>query len=758
MKKYDTIKSNQLFKPFLMVKKSCTFFIVFISLLILTSKVFSANNDNFYPLTIINNKVNDRLNKPFNNIKTVINLIDIKLEDASNNKIDDQQLRGDFEWVFETEGISYLKPVVSAADGTVYVSSINSEISFDLRELLNNGTATGSIGTFESKLFSLKPGIASRRARENWTFDSDGLILFPPVVSDEGNIFIETFNENIDILDRKAEEFNAKITSIDGNGNKLWDRNFENSIFLTKPTVESDLILTTTLNLPDRRDIFDDFDINLDNFSGVVSSIDSLNGDILWSFNPADIGTGSQQLFIVTSPTISDDQILINTVNITSEDEIKNSIETSIEKIEDETVDSITNSLLGILDVVKDGGDTEPALNEIENELETIIDNTLSDVLNDILNLGKIFALDFDGNVKWESKFSGASLTSPVVDSAGFINVNSANILLEDVSSDVDIKIALSQDDILEADVNLTILISGASINIPIEVKLDVTSSDPLNDLKIDIARFELDDFLDDLEPVFNGASTSFARDGNTLWTTIINEPVFVEPVSSADNSKLIVAASNFNLTRKTRGFDLDNPVSMIYFLDKTDGAVVNESDQFKGTVLAPLLLGPDESIFFSFVDFEEINLNGVDFEDIIFKIMAINSDGTTKWANPFVPANGVTSTPVINKNNGMVFLSTSETSEFNSTTNFLGNSLPITGQRERLRNLVPDLKGEVIGLDPSKGTVSKSINVDGFPVSSPAIDEDRNTIYSITSDFAIGKLSPLTIDLFSLVYASSLE
>ncbi|MGR3219304.1 MAG: outer membrane protein assembly factor BamB family protein [Candidatus Anammoxibacter sp.] len=739
------------------IKNGVILLAVIISLTMLNGKAFSDNKTEAHTFTFVTDTIKDTLRKPLERLKNVSDLINLKYRDALNNDVEAQVSRTGFEWIFEAEGISLVKPVVNQEDGTVIVATTDIDFKVRVRNLLRRRKSVLVIGKPESKLIALNPNPKSNKGNKKWTFNIDGIVIAPPVLSGDdtfvtsiaGSVNLEGLDDldlegfleglddlegflanlddlaNLDILD-----IGIKLTAINKNGRKKWKNpvEFDRAIPIGQLVAAPGLILATTFEIP----TFSVKNTNIvDSLTGVVSAFDSKTGEENWVFNPAELDSEAR-LIVINTPTVDDSTIFINAISAISEKEINDFIEfirDTILNVQNDIGTTITNSIIQLLDIFQSGGDIQPIVNNITEEVKLIINDTINNITNELPSVSsKLFALDSDGEIMWNSSFAGISVASPVVTDSG-INVNSTDLSLGDISFDVKIDTNVTPEGVLKVDATINLLIAGTTINIGVNITLDTASAAPLDTLITEFDIPELNEILGTLN-IFEGVSTTFNKtDGELIWQTKIGAPILLKPVTSG--GQIIVATSSFNSNNESGNTGLTNPTSKIYSINTTNGETNWESDSFEGTIVS-LLLGSEDDVFLSFINKGTLQFQALD-----------SIDGSTKWANPFIPDNFVTSAPVINPNDGMVFLTASKIDLDN-----LGTSL---------KDLVPPLTGEIIGLDPSTGTIDKIIEVEGLLLTSPAIDKSRDAIYSVTSYIDI-KLLRLKLNLLTNVNASSLK
>ena len=156
------MKLDKYFNKFNITRNGFILLIVAISLLMLNGKVFSADKNVPNPLTFVNNKVTETLQEPLKRLKNVIDLINLKYQDALSNEVE-VQVSPDLKWAFEAEGISLVQPVVNQEDGTVFAATTDIDVNVRVRNLLRRKKRILDIGKLESKLHALKPDTISNK-------------------------------------------------------------------------------------------------------------------------------------------------------------------------------------------------------------------------------------------------------------------------------------------------------------------------------------------------------------------------------------------------------------------------------------------------------------------------------------------------------------------------------------------------------------------------------------------------------------------
>lgn len=658
-----------------------------------------------------------------NRVQQIVNLIKLNYQSLKfNNAVEKNAAQDEFKWIFTAEGISFFPPVVDK-NGTIYAATTDINLELNLQDLINKGPEDALVD-IKTNIYSLQPLPLKPTGKEDWVFSGiDGIIIFPPVVSTDGTILVESIegvnNDSINLM--------GKLTAIDQNGKNKWGTtvNFDNQIFIAPPVIGSDGgILVASVN------IFDFTNINnIEDLITHISSIDPANGGIKWSFDAA--AFSDDHLIVLAPPIIaqSGDTVFISAINAKNLS-IQEEINLFIEEFETNAqIDEEKKEAL--LEAVKNGKDFTSILDEIEGETELLLNDELDKFLDDILNqLCNLIALDANnGGLKWQSPLPGICFVPPIIDT-----VNGEKIFVSAVNFSLQVD--------LEASVDIQI----------------VNPKDPASDLevKIDIIPPEKDDII--LTP-FGTLSSVDVSNGGIIWSTNIDDIILLDPVIDQGNERIIVSGTDGSDIR----FDLNDfsinifdSKNKIHALNKNNGAVEWVSEAFNGLIASsivsnvnfPLLLGTDGSVFFTL--FDEIETANGEERTPSQMIHAVNPDGSTKWEDPFAPEGFLTSAPVISRLDNAIFLSASS----------LRNSLeipPFLKGGGQLQGLIPDLKGRLVRLNSGNGTISRSVEIDGFPPSSPVIDTGLNAIYIITSDFEIG-VRPFSFDLLSFVYAAELN
>lgn len=710
---------------------------------------------------LINEKVIDIVQSPLKAVQRGVDLIMPDYQHLSPDKaIEIAQSRKDIKWVFPAEGVSLVSPVINPEDGTVYATTTDIDIEANLKDLPDNGPDAITIGDLHSNVYALRPKSIGNRGSKKWVFSMGGIVIFQPVVSTNNKtVFVESINGEIDLENQTFEFSGGKLFAIDQDGKDLWGRpaEFEGEIFLGPPVIGNDgTIYTTTIKIADISNITE-----LD-FSGVISAIDPTNGEVKWRFNPSEL-SDDKFLFTIAPPAVAPtgDTIFINAISTVSTEEIEGLITSAIPEIQDEIADLINNTIPSLLEAIENQQDINPILDDIEDDVESLFNLLFNDLIKEILNLGTIFALDSDKNIKWDSTFPGVSLSSPVAADSGVVNTGGVNVPIEDISTDVNIDAKLNPEEgTIEANLDVRLLVLGATFGVKIGIELNL--EDPSGTLKLTDPKIALPD-LEDIDASLIGTLNGIdSANGNLLWSTNIGEAIFNKPVVINNLNQTIVGASGFSINTGQDGIEPESLFSKIYSINTSNGDIGWESESFNGVIVGftpvdsiigdPLLVGRDGSVFFSFFD---ITAGEDEAEIPSFKVLGVNQGGTTKWEEPFVPDGLVTSAPVINKDDDMLFISISSVKDLFEELPL--PPMPSREKRPKLRDLVPDLKGKLVAINPVDGTTSKSIEIDGFPIASPAIDEKEKAIYVGTADIGIGK-RPLSIELLSFIHAARLD
>lgn len=751
---------------------------VCVSLLVLSlffSNVsFSSNENNSNPISFVNNKLKEIITAP---IKRTQRAIGIARSTAMNavisNGLVKQQARRDFKWSFPAEGLTFLRPVVGV-DGTVHAVTTDIDIVINVDQLADSPEEAITIGSPNSNIYALKPNAIKSKGKELWKFNTDGIIMLPPVISDDGKVFVETVSADIDLDTQEINSSAINLYAIKDGVNIWGDKvSFENSLSLASPVVAADTVLTTTikvLDIPDVTDIdnIDIENINLESLSGVITAFDASNGNVKWTFNPASIEANVEGLpqILIAPPVVDGNTVYINTISAISLDGITELITESLTGVQDVVSDILTDTVPALLAALVLGGDTEPILVPVEDQVGDIITDIIGDVTSQLSSLGSLLALNLDdGSTEWSSRFPGISLSSPVITDSGVATVGSVNLNLDDTDAVVDIGVSLTETNLmLGAKVDITIIGVTFSVSIDVDVNLATLESDPEGSVTIttDIK----DPSLDELKIDVNGKVAGFDvnDEGNLLWEASVSNPVLLKPAVSNANNKIIVGGTGFEIETSSDGGDgedsnvnisINKITSNISAIDAVSGSLDWESDPFDGIIGVPtydVILGDpilpanDGSVFFSFFDFNAENSGSS------MKVWALDSKGDIKWSSPFIPSGLATSAPVIDTETGEVFLAFSE----------INIDIPAPGpdsgedgggETPGLKDLKPDLKSLLVSLEPSSGDVAKSVEIEGLALSSPVLDADGGTAYITTFDFEIGK-RPVSFDLLSFVHA----
>ncbi len=741
------------------------FLVMFVVSISVSTNLFSADKNSLTPIGVVNNQLEKNLRAPLRRVEHIIDLVRSKALNANSDSGVTQQARLDFKWAFTAEGVSFLKPVISES-GNVHVATTDIDVTVALDELEEKGEEAVTIGEINSNLYALKPNPINPRGKDEWMFNTDGTILFPPVISDDEKVFVESLVVTNEVVGSSTVTgFSVNVFAVK-DGVNVWSNSveFDNSIPLSSPVVAQNTVLMTTLKSPD----FSDF--NISDLSGEISAFDSATGNTKWTFNPANTGMdtedgeGEEQnslpKFLFAPPVVDGNTVFVNTISATSIDDIKAFLENSIEGVDELFTTIVVDTAPDFLAALLVGGDLNEVIDPVEDDIEVIITEIIDDLVEELSNLGTLFALNLaDGSVKWNSKFQGVSISSPVIANSGIVTVGSSNLKLDDTNADVNIGIALDEDNgKLTFDVSVQIEIAGVTFGFKkvLEIDLLALQDDPTNlegivtspPLETDTP--ELDELIIEVDGRVSGFNVA---DGTKAWETTVDSPVLLKPVISNEMDQVIVGGTTFSVERTDSSVDIGGFASKIYAVNGLNGNLDWESDPFAGVIGLPpldlilgdpILLSTDGSVFFSFFDVEND-----DPSSSVLKVWAVSQGGSMKWSSPFAPENLGTSAPVIDPETGKVFLSLSQIDIPDPD----GDVPPEDGETPNLRDLKPDLKGLVIGLDPLSGAVDKSVEVEGFVISSPAIDPRGGTAFISTIDFEINR-DPISLDLLSFVQA----
>ncbi len=738
--------------------------LVFASIFLISNKCFSRE----FPLaTLMENKINSKLVEPFRQVNNVLDLVNSSgyQQQLTNTVNAEMVLLRNFKWIFKANGISLVKPAIDSNSGALYVPTTDVDISIDVRDLAELGEDSINIGNLQGKLYCLRANPVSNRGRKEWEIDTNGITVFPPVVSGNGNVFVESVDgdfkidlENLDEIDLGI--LTSRLTAIDNNGNAIWNVDFDNSSFISKPMVApDDSVITTTVTIPDLPKISDinPNELDLDGFSANISVFDSRNGNIKWTFNPASLES-ENHLALFTPPTVAFNEGKIFSVASSrlSSEELQKLATEIVEDIEQSAIESVLASILQIVAILSEGGDANALIDDLENDIARLINDPLKTALNKPFGKSELFAIDTDGNILWQAEVPGLSLFSPLASDSGLVNVCTLKVFVEEISSSVDMEVELSPQNLLTIDTDVELLISGEPVVFGLDFSFDASRLGDINNiseildiLETDIERPKVSDLINILS--MNLISEYFAyntSDGELLWSSLIDGPVFTKPVFTDDKQQIINTVNDLSFDEVLDSLELQSVTSHIYSLDANNGDMKWESDPINGTIIPPVLTDKNNCVYYSFIEDEKLDFNQIDFNQSVAQIGAVDSNGLAKWAIPFKPDDLITSVPVIDSS-GALYVPVSKVNDLIPSDEGMES-----GNRVKLRELRPDIKGEIIEIDTAIGTAIKSIALDGFIVAPSIIDESRNALYTSTINFTTS-VNPISIELLSCVHAT---
>ena len=688
--------------------KNICLMLIAICFLLLNHKLFADSKANslgyFYLRKLLEKNALEHVNELLQDEKLISKFY--KNYKSKENDTTTGILSDDFKWVFDANGFSFTTPVVDP-NNTIY--TLSTDFSF-------NKMPYG----FKTSLYALQSESIEQSGKENWVFNNvDGIATFPPAILFDGTIIVES----IEAINGATEDLHGKLYAIDQNGKNKWGSfiNFDNEIFLTAPVTDQEgSLLITTVNTIDFENINNSMDV-----ATHVSSINMEDGGINWSFK-TELFNNEDTLIMLTQPVINrlNNTVLINTINakaFTMQDEIDlflNEFESSV-KIDELKKDELR-------EVVRNGEDFTSIINDIENDVKLQLDNDLDKFVGNILNhLCTLIALDKDdGTLKWQSAIPGICFTSSVLD---------------------------TKDD------KLTFIgQTNFSLQTNLDINVDITVVDPKDpegdiDINIQIIKPDQDGVV--LTP-FGVLSAVEISTGNIVWTSDINDAIFLSPVFDDVNNRVIVSGnSDVNINFGLGEFSTNNPKSRIYAINVSDGSMDWVSESFDGIIgfssidsnpTFPLLLGADGSIIFV-----KFNIKNSDNINGSYMIHAINSDGTTKWLEPFIPDGFLTSAPVLDIVNSSIIFNMFDLPS--SIKDFVS-----LDKVKKFDGLTIPFSGKLVTINNNDGTIRRLTDLNGLPLSSPTIDSMLGTVYSIANDFELS-LKPFELNLSTSVHAIEL-
>ena len=733
----------------------CILVLAFIFLL--GNKCFSGD---FSIFESIDNEMTSNIMTPQRQVNNVLDLVNSKNQGQITNTVKAEMAFRNFKWAFKAEGISFIKPAVDSNSGALYVPTTDVDISVNVRDLSELDEDAINIGNLQGKLYCLSPNSILNRGRKNWEVDTNGITIFSPEVSGNGDVFVESVDGDIQIDLENLENIDigqliSKITAINSNGTTLWEEDFENSSFISKPMIAPDnTVITAAITIPNLPKISDN-DMNgldLAGFSAKIFAFDSGNGNIRWTFNPASLDEESHlSLFAPPVVAFNESKIYAVATARNSEEDLQELATGIIESIEQTAIESVLEAILQIVALLSEGEDTDALIDDLENDIASLINDPLKTALNETFGHSELFALDTAGDILWQTSVPGISLFSPLASDSGFVNVCTLKVLVEDVSSSVILDIALSPENLLTIDADVDLLISGEPIAFGLDFSIDASMLGNVSDitelLETEIERPKVSDLINILSRnliteyfAYNTADGETA-DGELLWSSIIEGPVITKPSLTADKQQIISTVIDASLDVDSESPGLQSITNHIYSLDANNGEMKWKSDPINGSIIPPILTDNDNCVYYSFIEGEKL-----DFGQSDVQIGALDSNGLAKWANPFRPDDAIAFAPVITMD--ALYVPVNKISDIIPTDDDMDS-----GDRGRLRNLRPDIKSAFININIETGSAIKRVTLNGL-ISAPSIfDESRNALYSTTFNFNTS-VNPISIELFSRVYA----
>ncbi|MGR3319135.1 MAG: outer membrane protein assembly factor BamB family protein [Candidatus Anammoxibacter sp.] len=666
--------------------------LIAISLLISRS-AFSETSNSVTPLKYVENRVIEKIQKPLDRINMVVKQIISANRSASSDSPVEIQTVEDLKWVFKADGATIVSPVVGPDDGTIYSLTIDIEMQLSVRnqELV--------IGELSSKLYALKPDLDFKfllnQRLPRWIFRNiKGVAPFSPVILADGSIIVEAIDGDIDIETATLNNIEGRLFAIDKDGDNKWSgsgsSSFKDEIFVTPLVITNDdTIITTSVK------IVDPANIDVEGLSGRITAIDPDAGNVKWSFNP--VSNNNEPLVVIAPPVVDAVRgtIYVAAINLAKIRKLEN-IELGnfdLEAVKNSGTGFVTlieEAISKILETIENSGNIGTVTGDIEQEMESFLSE-----FGGILGMTEIFALNqSSGVVEWQTSLPGVALNSVVLAtdsvSAGAVNFK----------TDVEINV----------DLNVTFDESNPAETISFTFDVNLVGGDAL---ELTIAGI---------------VSTIGASNGDLLWSSSIDDSIFIKPVVSIDNNQIIVGASNPFIKNGLGKIDLNSDtISKMYAFNMADGSMEWESETFNGIIGFPILQGADGSLFLSLSDTATDSEGNVTLSS---KLHSVNSDGSTKWSDPFVSDGSFTSSPVIRKENDSIFVGiTSVVSKF-------------------------------VEIGSGSGGILGTFNIDeknGIPLSSLVIDEERDVIYGVTTNVNL-RLRTLSLKPSSFVHAIILD
>ncbi len=617
---------------------------------------------------------------------------------------DVKELEGNenINWVFKVPDISPIGSTVFSETGAILTPVIDVLIDLEPEEQ-----------TFKSFLYSLGTNTVEQN-KEEWISELEGYSVFPPVVSNN-SIFTGTIDGELDFdidLDGGEVELSnirAKLFAISENGDKDWDSpvTFDNELFLGPVIAVSDnLVLVTTvsslnsgISLP-----FNSGEFDFNKLDCFLTGVDSTTGEIKWRIKAKDLSNepDAQGFVCFTLPDFNDDTIFTSIVNTSQIDEI---IEfgTELKKEFDETItilrEEVVNIVPELFNVLKSGGDADLLIKPLEDEFESQLNGVFSELtrIEELIETSVLYGIDGNGSLKWQSDVSGISLYSVYNKDTGTINSAGFNVQTESANLEVDVEIDARLISRRKMGISISFSLIIKDLHKPVgEIKISVNPKRPAKT----IVTINIDptlSFDDILSEYFSGFIASFSEsDGKLLWNEGLDGLVIEPPIIASDGQKIVAHIKTKSQT------------SIITSVNASTGVTEWELDSFE-KISSDILIGPNNSLFFVESLLEEGQ-----------KIWGVNSDGSLKWDNPFLIKGGI----------------------------LVNGNLKVSIDNQRIflvmQEDITEAIWELITLDTSNGSINNKTEINkGVFLAPLVIDEERNTIFAVTSHLESEELLP---------------
>ncbi len=652
-----------------------------------------------------NKRIVEIVEHPITKINKVVNMLNLQY---SNKPIEAKESAKNFKWVFNAEGAALTPPVVDPVDGDIFTVTTDIDVELDVKN------QTVNIGTLHSNLYALTPGSSKRRRsgtnNKKWEFnDILGAVVFAPVVSNDSTIIVETIDATFDIENNVEGDIISRLYAFTQEGKNKWGEpiSFKNKIFTTPPFVGADdTVFTNAVDIISTND-----DIQIHDLKSTVSAIDPSSGAVKWTFDPTDLA-GDVPMITICSPETNKagDTIFISALSPLTDERVNKLVNETVKMAGGDVAELVDGTINEIVNQIKKGNDFTTVTDSFTDKTKAALNETAKDTVTELLEMTTVFALESKtGNIKWQSRLPGLNFSSPIVVNNSELHVGNVNFLV---------------DSPLNVDVQ--------------EVKFDKADPDNTIEMLFKVKPIALNEIEGTQFGTLNSIKIS---DGDTLWIKDLAAPVLLSPVASIDGNQTIVGTTDFSLnTEEKDGSSIKDLSSQIYAIDVKDGNVAWESKTFSGMLGAspidllnnhPILTGKDGSLYFTTFNLE-ISDEGI--PSISADVRALSSDGSSKWSNTFTPDGFLIYSPKISDKANSIFLSTND-------------SLSLS------RSLEQEFSSKFISLNLDNGSINKSIEMDGISISSTAVDDTNDVVYSTTSNYSIKK-RPLSLDLFSLIHA----